>query len=136
MAPKRARSSPAAKSPQTGKKAKDQPTIQHALRRGRSLGEDLKRAAAAEPAPTAALVEHAAQSKALECAKALTAAESKELRAFDLCLTYGPTQGPTRQERWDRAMRMGLEPPSHVLVILAGRDGADDANASIWKHRI
>ncbi|KAF7728399.1 hypothetical protein EC973_006207 [Apophysomyces ossiformis] len=35
----------------------------------------------------------------------------KILRSFDLDYKYGPCIGMTRQERWDRALKLGLNPP-------------------------
>jgi len=48
----------------------------------------------------------------------------KVLRSFDLNNAYGPAVGMTRLERWERAMSLGLNPPSDILDILksSGRD--------------
>jgi DNA polymerase delta, subunit 4 len=41
-----------------------------------------------------------------------------ELRLFDLDSRYGPFVGIDRIARWQRAHRLGLEPPEHILQIL------------------
>lgn len=43
------------------------------------------------------------------------------LRDFDLKGAYGPCVGITRQQRYDRASRLGLRPPKEVGLILATR---------------
>ncbi|OEH78148.1 DNA polymerase delta subunit [Cyclospora cayetanensis] len=40
------------------------------------------------------------------------------LRRFDMEAMYGPSVGLSREERWKRAARMGLNPPSEVMEIL------------------
>lgn len=45
------------------------------------------------------------------------------LRAFDLDPSYGPCLGLTRLERWNRAKRLGEEPPVEVFEILNTREG-------------
>lgn len=61
----------------------------------------------------------------------LTDDETQLLRAFDLNLNYGPCCGPTRLERWERAARLGLQPPSQVHTLLLGRGDDDPANQSM-----
>jgi DNA polymerase delta subunit 4 len=41
-----------------------------------------------------------------------------ELRLFDLDNTFGPFVGVERLVRWQRAQRLGLNPPERVLAIL------------------
>lgn len=41
-----------------------------------------------------------------------------ELRLFDLDPKYGPFVGIQRMERWERAARLGLDPPERVREIL------------------
>ncbi|KAG8461419.1 hypothetical protein KFE25_010606 [Diacronema lutheri] len=49
----------------------------------------------------------------------LSASEREaQLRAFDHELKYGPSVGVTRLERWERAERFGLRPPSHIPELL------------------
>jgi len=40
------------------------------------------------------------------------------LRDFDLCTKYGPCCTLLRKERWDRAKRLGLEPPLEVIQFI------------------
>lgn len=42
----------------------------------------------------------------------------KILRLFDVSSTYGPAQGLTRLQRWNRAHKLGKQPPYQVKVIL------------------
>eukprot|EP01056_Protomagalhaensia_sp_Gyna25_P000391 Protomagalhaensia_sp_Gyna_25__390@NODE_1185_length_2087_cov_4_384766_g942_i0_p2_GENE_NODE_1185_length_2087_cov_4_384766_g942_i0NODE_1185_length_2087_cov_4_384766_g942_i0_p2_ORF_typecomplete_len162_score18_74DNA_pol_delta_4/PF04081_13/4_6e17_NODE_1185_length_2087_cov_4_384766_g942_i012181703 len=42
------------------------------------------------------------------------------LKRFDLDPTYGPSRGLTRTQRYERACRLGLQPPPIVREILAG----------------
>ena len=47
--------------------------------------------------------------------------ESQEvlrLREFDVDSSFGPTAGMTRLQRWNRAQKLGLNPPQDVLDIL------------------
>lgn len=53
-------------------------------------------------ATTAALPPPAAQEEAAEAT----------LREFDLSSKYGPCMGISRLERWERAAKLGLEPPA------------------------
>ncbi|GAO49521.1 hypothetical protein SAICODRAFT_8353 [Saitoella complicata NRRL Y-17804] len=47
----------------------------------------------------------------------------KILRNFDLTYKYGPCVGITRLQRFERAEKMGLEPPSEVGRILRSVEG-------------
>ncbi|ROT42348.1 hypothetical protein SODALDRAFT_354483 [Sodiomyces alkalinus F11] len=42
----------------------------------------------------------------------------KILRHFDVSLHYGPCVGIQRQKRWERAEKLGLNPPIEVLAVL------------------
>ncbi|KAK6495465.1 hypothetical protein TWF481_003482 [Arthrobotrys musiformis] len=42
----------------------------------------------------------------------------KILRHFDLSSQYGPCVGVSRFKRWERAERLGFEPPIEVLAVL------------------
>ncbi|KAK7527098.1 DNA polymerase delta, subunit 4-domain-containing protein [Phyllosticta citriasiana] len=48
----------------------------------------------------------------------------KVLREFDTTGNFGPCIGISRQKRWKRAQRLGLNPPIEVLAVLMkeGRD--------------
>ncbi|CAN1162587.1 DNA polymerase delta subunit 4 [Linum perenne] len=56
------------------------------------------------------------------------------LREFDMNMAYGPCIGMTRLARWERAQRLGLNPPVHVKNLL------DAGNAqmlqSLWDGRV
>ena len=49
----------------------------------------------------------------------LDALEARLRREFDLENKFGPVTGMTRMERWERAQRMGLDPPSWVRDEIA-----------------
>ena len=40
------------------------------------------------------------------------------LRDFDMNLKYGPCCSLTREERWNRAQKLGLHPPREVLNLI------------------
>ncbi|CAH9091650.1 unnamed protein product [Cuscuta epithymum] len=40
------------------------------------------------------------------------------LRQFDMNMVYGPCLGMSRLERWERAKKLGLNPPNDLLHIL------------------
>ncbi|KAF1895291.1 hypothetical protein Lal_00043937 [Lupinus albus] len=40
------------------------------------------------------------------------------LRRFDMDMIYGPCVGMTRIERWERAQKMGLNPPKEIETFL------------------
>ncbi|KAJ8631895.1 hypothetical protein MRB53_025231 [Persea americana] len=42
------------------------------------------------------------------------------LRQFDLNMNYGPCLGLSRLERWERANKLGLNPPEEVENLLRG----------------
>ncbi|KAL7414483.1 DNA polymerase delta, subunit 4-domain-containing protein [Mrakia frigida] len=48
------------------------------------------------------------------------------LRIFDLDFRFGPCTSLSRIDRWNRADRLGLEPPSYVKDILLTRQGKED----------
>ncbi|KAI0125047.1 DNA polymerase delta, subunit 4-domain-containing protein [Xylariales sp. AK1849] len=52
----------------------------------------------------------------------LTLAE-KVLRYFDVSSQYGPCVGIDRMKRWQRAERLGLNPPVEVLAVLLKEEG-------------
>ncbi|GMH16030.1 hypothetical protein Nepgr_017871 [Nepenthes gracilis] len=61
--------------------------------------------------------------------------DSKEelLRQFDMNMAYGPCIGMTRLARWERAHRLGLNPPRNVETLL--RSGKADAEC-LWDGRV
>ncbi|KAJ1420859.1 DNA-polymerase delta, subunit 4 [Sesbania bispinosa] len=44
--------------------------------------------------------------------------EEKILRLFDMNMAYGPCLGITRLERWERAQKLGLNPPQKIQSLL------------------
>ncbi|KAH8121836.1 hypothetical protein ACSS6W_003275 [Trichoderma asperelloides] len=50
----------------------------------------------------------------------------KVLRYFDVSSQYGPCIGMTRLKRWQRAERLGLNPPIEVLAVLLKEENKDD----------
>ncbi|XP_020234559.1 DNA polymerase delta subunit 4 [Cajanus cajan] len=42
------------------------------------------------------------------------------LRQFDMNMAYGPCIGITRLARWERAQRLGLNPPQEIETLLKG----------------
>ncbi len=87
--------------------------------------ENLKRKAVGAPAKahpgvSAALTEISANQKSASLTfhrEGVSDAE-KVLRNFDLTYDYGPCVGISRQERYERAVALGLEPPSLVGRLL------------------
>ncbi|CAJ0646555.1 13123_t:CDS:2 [Entrophospora sp. SA101] len=61
--------------------------------------------------------------------------ENKFLIAFDLNYKFGPCVGITRLQRWDRANKHGLQPPSQVKELLSGTR-APNLNESVFHGRI
>merc|ERR1712178_265637 len=66
------------------------------------------------------------------------------LRTFDLDPKFGPCIGITRSERWHRASKLGLDPPSTILELLratnsdnkdVSRNGGKYTH-SLWENRI
>ncbi|KAL7419778.1 hypothetical protein Q5752_005694 [Cryptotrichosporon argae] len=50
------------------------------------------------------------------------------LRVFDMTTKYGPALGRTRLERWERAKKLGLNPPDEIRAILMTTEGKADAS--------
>ncbi|TYI99213.1 hypothetical protein E1A91_A13G000400v1 [Gossypium mustelinum] len=46
--------------------------------------------------------------------------QEQVLRQFDMNMAYGPCVGITRLDRWERAQRMGLNPPKEIESLLRG----------------
>ncbi|MCO5574569.1 hypothetical protein L7F22_028357 [Adiantum nelumboides] len=55
------------------------------------------------------------------------------LRQFDMNMHYGPCLGMTRIERWERANKLGMNPPIEVKKILERVSGAP---ACLWEGRV
>lgn len=61
-------------------------------------------------------------------------AEEEALRQFDMDMRFGPCLGITRLERWERAVRLGLNPPVELASLLRG--GASVRPDCLWEGRI
>lgn len=48
---------------------------------------------------------------------------------FDLCSKYGPVSGLTRMERWERAVKFGLNPPKRIHDLLVANP---HLNQHLW----
>ncbi|BBN00319.1 DNA polymerase delta subunit 4 [Marchantia polymorpha subsp. ruderalis] len=55
------------------------------------------------------------------------------LRQFDMNMAYGPCLGITRMERWERATRLGLSPPSNVRDMIVNLEASQDC---LWEGRV
>ncbi|CAL1412260.1 unnamed protein product [Linum trigynum] len=55
------------------------------------------------------------------------------LREFDMNMAYGPCIGMTRLARWERAQRLGLDPPGEVRSLL---DSSKAQTKSLWDDRV
>lgn len=55
------------------------------------------------------------------------------LRQFDMNMAYGPCLGLSRVERWERAHRIGLNPPQYVKNVLQDAGGNPDC---LWEGRV
>ena len=62
--------------------------------------------------------------------KAREPSEAEVLRSFDLNSRFGPSKGLDRRARWDRAQKLGLDPPPEVLELLEA--GGDNLDTSTW----
>ena len=91
----------------------------------KSSADDSSAAAAAAKAPAAA--------KPLP---PLTDAQERVLRDFDLRSRYGATAGVDRLVRWERANRLGLQPPPAVKEILEEYAAVPEARRSVLDAHI
>lgn len=60
--------------------------------------------------------------------------EEEVLRQFDMNMAYGPCLGMSRVDRWDRACRLGLNPPKDVRTLLDL--GSDARSQCLWDGRV
>ncbi|XP_078492328.1 DNA polymerase delta subunit 4-like [Ciona intestinalis] len=61
----------------------------------------------------------------------------EQLRDFDLNNKFGPSQGIPRVDRWERASRLQLDPPIHVMQILQSHVNDSKFQSSIWSgHKL
>ncbi|KAK4782790.1 hypothetical protein SAY86_007164 [Trapa natans] len=55
------------------------------------------------------------------------------LGRFDMNMAYGPCLGMSRQARWERALKLGLNPPEEIESILKrGKVGS----VCLWEGRV
>ena len=102
----------------------------------------------ARPSSAAAPVDPAAATAAAAPVDPAAAAAEETLRSFDLDGRFGPCVNPTRLERWERAERLGLDPPEEVRALLerfaaaasagpgAGPRKAGVSDRSLWHGRV
>ncbi|XP_021734284.1 uncharacterized protein LOC110701015 [Chenopodium quinoa] len=55
------------------------------------------------------------------------------LRQFDMNMMYGPSIGMTRLDRWNRASKLGLNPPKEVENLLTSDKVRPE---SLWDSRV
>ncbi|KAH7544853.1 hypothetical protein FEM48_Zijuj01G0030100 [Ziziphus jujuba var. spinosa] len=55
------------------------------------------------------------------------------LRQFDLNMAYGPCAGMTRLARWERASKLGMNPPQEIGALLKA---SNVRSQSLWDDRI
>ncbi|KAL0794642.1 hypothetical protein Bca101_066019 [Brassica carinata] len=55
------------------------------------------------------------------------------LRQFDMNMAYGPCVGMTRLDRWERALRLGMNPPSEIARLLKTEKVQQDC---LWQGRV
>ncbi|XP_059660866.1 uncharacterized protein LOC132307193 [Cornus florida] len=60
-------------------------------------------------------------------------AKEEVLRQFDMNMAYGPCCGMSRLGRWERAQRMGLNPPKDIESLLNGPKVSQDC---LWEGRV
>lgn len=49
------------------------------------------------------------------------------LRSFDFTASFGPVAGLSRLQRWERAQRLGKNPPAIIREILQTEEGTTEA---------
>lgn len=57
------------------------------------------------------------------------------LRQFDLTAKFGPCTNITRRQRWERANKLGLDPPESVLHALEQLETSHPEQQGIWADR-
>ncbi|XP_010549000.1 PREDICTED: uncharacterized protein LOC104820303 [Tarenaya hassleriana] len=55
------------------------------------------------------------------------------LRQFDMNMAYGPCLGMTRQARWERARRLGMNPPNEIESLLKNEKVQQEC---LWNGRV
>ncbi|XP_017408134.1 DNA polymerase delta subunit 4 isoform X2 [Vigna umbellata] len=85
-----------------------------------------KKSSKKSPIPT--VIQTPATSSGAECNESEVV-----LRQFDLNMAYGPCLGIARLARWERAQRLGLNPPQEIESLL--KSGKVQME-SLWGGRI
>ncbi|KAL4431950.1 hypothetical protein ABPG77_000217 [Micractinium sp. CCAP 211/92] len=83
-------------------------------------------AAPAGPAAVAALNPQQQQQQQQE------EADEAALRQFDLDSRFGPCTGVTRLQRWERAAKLGLDPPAEVPELVRRYGEGSDFNRNLF----
>ncbi|KAH8549770.1 DNA polymerase delta, subunit 4-domain-containing protein [Umbelopsis sp. PMI_123] len=79
----------------------------------------------------------AAKPKVIEIHTKGQSKEDKVLRAFDLNFAFGSCVGITRLERWQRAEKLGLNPPQEVKLLLEGKNAdKEDVKECLFHGRV
>lgn len=60
-------------------------------------------------------------------------ADEEVLRQFDMNMAYGPCIGMTRLDRWNRANKLGLNPPKEIETLLKAGNARSDC---FWDGRV
>ncbi|KAI3436279.1 hypothetical protein D9Q98_002332 [Chlorella vulgaris] len=68
--------------------------------------------------PAAAAVAAAPPQASATAGAEQEAADEAALRQFDLDVRFGPCKGISRMDRWDRAVKLGLNPPPEVQQLV------------------
>lgn len=94
-------------------------------RPGQVPAAEKKAATRGSPKSAAAALREAAAEEEVE----------QELRQFDLDSRFGPCAGASRLERWERAQKLGLQPPPNVPNLIRAHGGeASKFNINVWDH--
>ncbi|KAL1328235.1 uncharacterized protein LOC107481589 [Arachis duranensis] len=89
--------------------------------------------ASAKSSKKASAKSDAAQPTALVSHEDDYSAGEAMLRQFDMNMAYGPCAGMTRTARWERAQKLGLNPPQEIEKLLKS---GKVQNESLWDGRI
>ena len=56
-----------------------------------------------------------------------------KLRLWDMDMRFGPCIGLPRMRRWERAEKLGLNPPTEIRNLLLTTNASEDC---LWQHRV
>lgn len=60
--------------------------------------------------------------------------ELNRLRQFDMAWEFGPCIGITRLERWERAEKLGLQPPIDVKNVILNHSEDESYSQCVWSY--